>query len=267
MPDPPSLTVRYRLPGHSGAAVLPQFYCGFSGISWGSSAILEPRCNEERGKRQVLEQARTIPRFSASEQEKLESSLLPYRCALKVVETKLSNLNDYYSTLGESNPIEHISCRIKSTRSIAGKLNSRGLPLTAHAATSQFSDIAGARVICSYASNITEIARIIKAQDDLAVVEEKDYLAHPKPSGYRSYHLVVELSPGLPLEAQACRVEIQIRTAAMDFWASLEHKVRYKYGGEVPEHLSDELQACAEKSHELDERMFLIHELVELINE
>jgi len=140
------------------------------------------------------------------------------------------------------------------------------LPLTASAAA-QLSDIAGARIICSYASNITELVDVIKAQDDLRVVSEKDYLTHPKPSGYRSYHLVVELSPGLPFETQACRVEIQIRTAAMDFWASLEHKVRYKYGGEIPEHLSQELQVCAEKSHELDERMFLIHELVELINE
>jgi len=206
-------------------------------------------------------------RFPIDEFEKMKKHLVMYRCALKIIETKLINLNDYYNAFRDSNPIEHISYRIKSPESIAGKLKSRGLPVTAAAAVEHLSDIAGARVICSYAKDITEIAGILKAQEDVTVVEEKDYIANPKPSGYRSYHMVAEVSLGTPFEKKNCRVEIQIRTAAMDFWASLEHKVRYKYGGDVPEHLSNELQVCAERIHELDNRMYLIHELVELINE
>lgn len=214
-----------------------------------------------------MDRTMSVPRFQSDEFEKLKNSLVIYRCALKIIETKLANLNDYYDAFGENNPIEHITCRIKSPESIAGKLLARGLPVTAAAAVTNLSDIAGARIICSYAKNIAEIADIIRAQDDIAIVCEKDYITAPKPSGYRSYHILADVKPGVLFGDQACRVEIQIRTSAMDFWASLEHKVRYKYGGEVPDHLSGELQACAERIHELDDRMYLIHELVDLVNE
>lgn len=208
-----------------------------------------------------------MTRFETDEFEKLKNSLVIYRCALKIIETKLTNLNDYYAAFSEGNPIEHIAYRIKSPESIAGKLGARGLPVTAEAACANLSDIAGARIICSYAKNIQELADIIRAQHDLVIVSEKDYVSAPKSSGYRSYHIVAEVKPGILFGDRTCRVEIQIRTSAMDFWASLEHKVRYKYGGQVPDHLSRELQLCAEKINELDERMYLIHELVDLINE
>ena len=206
-------------------------------------------------------------RFSSAELEKLARQLVLYQCALKVVDTQLANLNEFYARLTETNPIEHIKCRLKSFDSIAGKLSSRGLPLTAASATENLSDIAGARVICRYAKDIAEIAAAIKAQRGTEVIAEKDYVSSPKPSGYRSYHLVVTITPGGLFHDQSCPVEIQLRTAAMDFWASLEHQVRYKYAGEVPDHLGKELYACAEKIHELDERLYLIHELVDLINE
>ena len=208
-----------------------------------------------------------VTRFETEEFEKLKSGLVIYGCALKMIETKLTNLNHYYAAFSEGSPIEHIAYRIKSPESIAGKLLARNLPVTAEAAMEHLADIAGARVICSYEKNIREIAGIIRAQHDLSVVSEKDYISAPKPSGYRSYHIVAEVKPGIQFGERRCPVEIQIRTSAMDFWASLEHKVRYKYGGEVPEHLIRELQACAEKINELDERMYLIQELVELVNE
>jgi len=214
-----------------------------------------------------LNRSRPAARFEIEEFEKLKDSLVIYRCALKIIETKLTNLNDYYAAFYEGNPIEHFAYRIKSPESIADKLRAKNLPITAEAAVANLNDIAGARVICSYAKNIREIADIIRAQHDLTIVSEKDYVSAPKVSGYRSYHLVAEVKPGILFDGQTCPVEIQIRTSAMDFWASLEHKVRYKYGGQVPDHLSRELQLCAEKINELDDRMYLIQELVELVNE
>lgn len=206
-------------------------------------------------------------RFPWQELEKLRDHLVLYQCALKLVDTQLANLNEYYATMADVNPIEHIKCRLKSIDSIAGKLTSRGLPLTAAGAVENLTDIAGARVICCYAKDIDEIAAALKAHRDIQVVTEKDYIARPKPSGYRSYHMVVLITPGGPFGELSCPVEIQIRTAAMDFWASLEHRVRYKYRGDIPDHLGKELHVCAEKIHELDERLYLIHELVDLINE
>jgi len=207
------------------------------------------------------------PRFPAEELEILRRRLVLYQCALKVVETRLDNLNEFYSSLAETNPIEHIKCRLKSVGSIAAKLDSRGLPLTADSATTNLTDIAGARIICSYGRDIAELVAIMKTGPDLRILTEKDYVSEPKPSGYRSYHLVVSVTPGGLFGDQSCPVEIQVRTAAMDFWATLEHKVRYKYAGDIPEHLGRELFVCAEKTHELDERLYLIHELVDLINE
>lgn len=205
-------------------------------------------------------------RFEVDEFEKLKQSLVKYDCALALVLTHLSNLNAYYKAYSDVNPIEHIKSRIKAPESIAGKLKKKKLPVTAEAAEATLSDIAGVRVICSYAKNIYEIANVLKETPNFTVLSEKDYIGNPKESGYRSYHMIVEVNLGALFDNETCRVEIQIRTSAMDFWASLEHKVRYKYGGEMPKHLSDELQNCAEQIHALDERMYLIHELVDLIN-
>jgi putative GTP pyrophosphokinase len=206
-------------------------------------------------------------RFSSDEFEKLKSNLVIYRCALNTVETIIANIDDYYSSYDDDNPIEHIKYRIKSPESIAAKLKSRDLPVTAEAAVSNLSDIAGARIICSYAKDIGRIADILKSEDDIRVVSEKDYTAAPKQSGYRSFHMIAEVNPGTVFGGRYCKVEVQIRTAAMDFWATLEHKARYKYGKSIPENLINELYTCAEKIHELDDRMYLIHEKVDLINE
>ena len=203
----------------------------------------------------------------AAEAEALRRELVLYRCALRSVKTWLDNLDEYYSVLTSTNPVEHIKCRLKSVESIVQKLGARGLPLTAASAVENLTDIAGARVICSYTADIAEIVAVLKTHRDLQVIAEKDYVTHPKPSGYRSFHLVVSVAPGGLFGERSCPVEIQVRTAAMDFWASLEHKVRYKYDGDIPEHLRRELYLCAERTNTVDERLYLVHELVGLINE
>jgi len=205
--------------------------------------------------------------FAPEEFARLKRELVLYQCALKIVETRLSNLNQSYTTLAAANPIEYVVCRIKSVDSIAGKLIARGLPLTMESAVENLTDIAGARVICRYANDVAAIVGTVRSHHDIEVVKEKDYISRPKPSGYRSYHLVVRITPGGLFGDRSCPVEIQVRTAAMDFWAGLEHQVRYKYAGDIPEHLGAELRVCADKIHDLDERMYLIHELVDLINE
>jgi putative GTP pyrophosphokinase len=206
-------------------------------------------------------------RFPVEEFEKLKEHLVVYRCALNTLETIIGNIDDYYSSFGDDNPIEHIKYRIKSPESMAAKLKSKDLPITAEAAVSDISDIAGARIICSYAKDIGRIADILRSESDIRVISEKDYVASPKESGYRSYHMKAEVNPGAIFGGRFCRVEIQIRTAAMDFWASLEHKARYKYGREIPESLIKDLRVCADRINELDDRMYMIHELVDLISE
>ncbi|HEY0221514.1 MAG TPA: GTP pyrophosphokinase family protein [Lactovum miscens] len=208
-----------------------------------------------------------LPRFPQDEFDKLKLALVKYNCALAIVMTKLNNLDAYYHRDGGISPIDHLMQRIKSPESIAAKLLKKNLPLTAEEAQKKLKDIAGVRIICSYAKNIYELAEVLRAQDDFNVVSEKDYLTEPKQSGYRSYHMIMEVKLGGLFGDEVCLVEIQLRTAAMDFWAQLEHKVRYKYGGDMPQHLSDELQNCAEQIHILDDRMYLIHEIVEMIND
>lgn len=205
-------------------------------------------------------------RFEQEEFEALKNNLVKYDCALNVVLTQLNNLNAYYNAYGLTNPIEHIKSRIKSPESIAGKLKKKNLPVTAAEAEAVLKDIAGIRIICSYTENVLEIAQMLGKVEIFEVLEEKNYLTKPKPSGYRSYHMIIEVSLGALFHDATVPVEIQIRTSAQDFWATLEHKVRYKYGGDIPQHLSDELQNCAEQINVLDERMYLIHELVDLIN-
>ena len=206
-------------------------------------------------------------RFEVEEFEKLKKKLVKYQCALDVVLTQFTNLNAYYNNFEMINPIEHIKHRVKSPESMAGKLKKKGLPITADAAEAHLLDISGIRIICSYAKNIYEIVDIIKNQEAFSVVSEKDYLKNVKKTGYRSYHMILEVKLGKLFGDQTCYVEVQLRTSAMDFWASLEHKVRYKYDGKIPEELGDELQNCAEQIHELDERMYLIHKVVDLINQ
>ena len=197
-------------------------------------------------------------RFEPEEFEKLKKKLVRYECALDVVRTQLSNLNTYYNNFEAINPIEHIKHRLKSPESIAGKLKKKDLPVTADAADEHLSDIAGIRIICSYAKNIYEIVEIIKSQEAFTVVSEKDYLRNVKKTGYRSYHMIIEIPVFFSKGKTPMRVELQIRTNGMDFWATLEHQLRYKKGiEELPgyEDISEELYRSAQAVIEMDNEM------------
>jgi len=139
--------------------------------------------------------------------------------------------------------------------------------VTADNARKYLKDIAGIRIICSYAKDIYFLIDLLRSMPDVNVLEEKDYISTPKPSGYRSYHLIVEVPVFYSNETEHVKVEVQIRTEAMNFWSTLEHKVRYKYQDQIPLHLEEELVVCADRIAELDNRMYLIHEIVSLINE
>jgi len=202
--------------------------------------------------------------FSTEEFAKLKEQRVLYDCALKNISTRFDILLEDFSNFQDNNPIEHIKQRLKSPESIARKLHKQSLDITAENTRKHLTDVAGLRCICSYEKDIFYIVDVLKRQSDITVRSEKDYVKTPKPSGYRSYHMILDVPIFLTDKSECLPVEIQIRTQAMDFWAALEHKVKYKYKDQMPEHLSKDLIDCAEKIAELDVRMSLIQEIVDL---
>ncbi|WP_028518461.1 GTP pyrophosphokinase [Ruminococcus flavefaciens] len=188
-----------------------------------------------------------------------------YKCAIMEIETKFRVLNEQFSLNGESNPIEFIQSRIKSYGSIFRKLLSRHIPRNIEAIENNVSDIAGIRVVCSFVQDIYRLADCFLQQDDITLIEKKDYIQNPKANGYRSLHLIVAVPIFLENEKRLVRAEVQLRTIAMDFWASLEHKLRYKKN--LPPFklnlLADELKKCADQSAEWDSRMQDIKNIIE----
>lgn len=182
-----------------------------------------------------------------------------YSAGIKEVRTKLEILDDEFQVKFDHNPIHHMEYRLKSPKSIIGKLKKRGLPLQIDAIKDHLTDVAGVRVICNYVDDIYRIADLLASQDDITVLKRKDYIANPKENGYRSLHLVVEIPIFLAEKKQPVPVEIQIRTIAMDFWASLEHHLKYKSENEVPDSIREELRQCANTITNLDDRMQTIH--------
>lgn len=197
-----------------------------------------------------------------SEVESWEEVILIYRSALKQISTKLEILNDEFQHVHRYNPIEHIKSRLKTSESIVKKLRRQGHESTIHNMVQYVNDIAGIRVICSFTSDIYRIAEMITNQGDIKVISVKDYLVNPKPSGYKSYHMLVSVPVYLSDRIVDTKVEIQIRTVAMDFWASLEHKIHYKFEGKVPEGIENELLECARMVSELDAKMLLLNDEV-----
>lgn len=189
-----------------------------------------------------------------------EEVILVYNSALKEVGTKLEILNDEFQHIHQYNPIEHIKSRLKTSESIVKKLKKRGLDSTIENMVEYVNDIAGIRVICSFTSDIYMIADMISGQKDLSVLAVKDYFKNPKPSGYKSYHMIVTVPIFLSNRVVDAKVEIQIRTVAMDFWASLEHKINYKFDGNVPEHIRNSLVQCAQMVSSLDDEMLSLNE-------
>ncbi len=187
---------------------------------------------------------------------------LVYNAALKQINAKMEILNDEFQHVHQYNPIEHIKFRFKTSESIVKKLKRYGYESTIENMVRYVNDIAGIRVICSFASDIYRIAEILGQQTDIKVIAVKDYIKHPKPSGYKSYHMLVTVPVFLSDRIVEVKVEIQIRTVAMDFWASLEHKINYKFEGKAPEHIRSELVECANMVSNLDQRMQTLNEQV-----
>ena len=196
--------------------------------------------------------------------DKIEDNMMPlkrlmayYRCAIMEVETKFNVLNEEFSLEYDRNPIETIKTRLKSTESIIKKLVRRNFPLTVDSIEANLNDIAGVRVVCSFLEDIYLLADCLLQQDDVKLIQVKDYIKNPKPNGYRSLHLIIEIPIFLKDEKKDMRVEVQLRTIAMDFWASLDHKLSYKK--DIPEEeaklLRQELLECAQISADLVVRM------------
>ena len=186
-----------------------------------------------------------------------------YNAALKEVETKLEILNDEFQHVHQYNPIEHIKTRIKTPESIVKKLKRYGYETSVENMVKYINDIAGVRLICSFTSDIYRLAEMIGNQSDLKVLSIKDYIKNPKDSGYKSFHMLVGVPVFLSDSVVHTKVEIQIRTIAMDFWASLEHKIYYKFEGHAPAYISEDLKVCADMVSELDDRMLSLNEAIQ----
>lgn len=191
--------------------------------------------------------------------ENLTRFLMPYKFAIDEVMTKLNILQEEFTQTGEYNPIEHVSSRLKDPDSIIEKMKRRGVPLETERVRETITDIAGVRVVCSFISDVYRVFELLTAHSDVKVYQVKDYIANPKPNGYRSLHLLLEVPVFLSSGPVHTIVEVQIRTIAMDFWASLEHKIYYKYDTEVPGRLLQVLSDAAEQAGQLDATMERLH--------
>lgn len=189
-----------------------------------------------------------------------------YKCAMMEIETKFNVLNEEYTLTHERNPISVIKTRLKKPSSIVEKLSRRQLPLTLEAMEENLTDIAGVRVICSFPEDVYTLAGALLQQDDVRLITMKDYIANPKPNGYRSLHMIVEIPLFLAHQKRMMKVEIQLRTIAMDFWASLEHQLCYKKNNEFTDEMASELYECAEVSAALDLRMDALRKRVQKQN-
>ncbi len=185
-----------------------------------------------------------------------------YNSALKEVGTKLEILNDEFQHVHRYNPIEHIKTRIKTPESIVKKLKRNGYEDSIENMIAYINDVAGVRLICSFTSDIYRLAEMIGNQSDLKVLTIKDYIKNPKESGYKSYHMLISVPIFLSDSVVETKVEIQIRTIAMDFWASLEHKIYYKFEGNAPDYISRDLKSCADMVSALDERMLNLNQAI-----
>jgi putative GTP pyrophosphokinase len=192
--------------------------------------------------------------------------ILIYTSAPKEIGTKLEILNDEFQHVHQYNPIEHIKSRIKTSESIVKKLKKHGYESTIDNMINYINDIAGIRIICSFTTDIYRIAEMLERQSDIKIISIKDYIKRPKSSGYKSYHMIVSIPIYLSEKRVDAKVEIQIRTVAMDFWASLEHKINYKFDVNVPEYIKEELYACAKMVSELDAKMLSLNEEVKQLS-
>ncbi len=196
----------------------------------------------------------------------LRMAMLPYSSALKVVNMYIDTITDELFAYKKHNPIEHVKSRLKRPSSIARKLEKKGLEPTLENAIEYIDDIAGIRIVCQFQDDIYKVAKVIQNFDNVRVIQIKDYIKEPKENGYRSYHMHVEIPVRMLNEEQWVQVEIQLRTVAMDFWASLEHKIRYKNESEIPDSISSELKLCATLVEKMDAEMQFLNNEIELLD-
>ena len=196
-----------------------------------------------------------------------ETMMFLYDAALRQMSTKIDILNEEFIHIHNYNPIEHITSRLKTPESIVKKLKNDGCEVTIENMVEHLNDIAGIRIICSFMSDIYPIADMIARQADITVLHVKDYIKYPKANGYKSYHMVVTIPVYLSEGKRDTKVEIQIRTIAMDFWASLEHKIAYKFEGKAPDYLERELKSCADMVDMLDMKMFSLNQAIMAVEE
>ncbi|MBI0577143.1 GTP pyrophosphokinase family protein [Neobacillus cucumis] len=193
--------------------------------------------------------------------------MMAYKFALDEMNTKINILQDEFKFIHDYNPIEHVKSRLKSPESILKKVYRKDFDFTLDSIKENIKDIAGIRITCSFRSDIYEISKMIANQKDVRVVEYKDYIQNPKPNGYQSLHLILEVPIFMSDREELVYVEVQIRTIAMDFWASLEHKIYYKYNEEVPEKMIVELKEAATMATHLDQKMERLHKEISVIKE
>lgn len=204
-----------------------------------------------------------IPEELLEMARKFQEIMMMYTCAIREVKTKLEVLNDELTVKNRRNPIEMIKSRVKKPQSIVEKLKRRNLPVTLDSIVKNLYDVAGIRVICSFLDDIYEVADMLKRQDDVNVISEKDYIKRPKENGYRSYHLIIEIPVFFSERKQPMRVEVQIRTIAMDFWASLDHQLKYKKEFINSEEVVRQLRECADVIAKTDKQMLDIRKSIE----
>lgn len=219
------------------------------------NSIMLPSLREKEGEVAVLDgDIMEKLKMVMMQSQSFEEMMMMYKCAIREVRTKAEVLNDEMSVRYHRNPISRITSRVKKPESIAQKLYKKNLPFTVEAIMTNLSDVAGVRIICEFIDDIYTIAAMLAMQDDLKLIKIKDYIKYPKDNGYRSYHMIVEIPVFFSKGKTPMRVEIQIRTMAMDFWASLDHELKYKkdINPEDEEMIANELLACAERIAETD---------------
>lgn len=213
--------------------------------------------NEDKMYHQMLMSSVDSDMLSWAQRRGLDAQYLMsyYKCAIREIETKFRVLDEEFSIQNDRNPISSIKTRLKSVPSIVEKLERKGIELSLPAIEQELNDVAGVRVICAFEEDVYKLANALLRQDDITLIQKKDYIKNPKPNGYRSLHLIVEVPIFLEKEKRKMKVEIQLRTIAMDCWASLEHQLRYKKGISFTDEMQEELLLCAQLSRELDQRM------------
>ena len=204
-----------------------------------------------------------VPDILVTQAYEFQEAMMMYTCAIREAKTKLEVLNDELSVRNKRNPIEMIKSRVKKPLSIVEKLQRRGLDITVQSMMDNLDDVAGIRVICSFVDDIYQVAEMLVRQDDVRVVAIKDYIKNPKDNGYRSYHMIIEIPVFFSNEKKLMRVEVQIRTSAMDFWASLDHQLKYKKELADAAEISEELRRCAEVIAQTDQEMLSIRKRIE----